>query len=297
LVVVVVNSKLVVSRIEPRYRRALNDSQLDILRLLYKFRFSSSELVTRYQGKGSIKLVQKKLKVLEDQGYIGKRYDKSYRLQGKAAAYYLTPKAARLLRQLKQQLKDSGSKDKPSMEIRDRGIKQLYKNKTVSEDFITHCLNILTVYLKLRDLYGDRCKFFTRVELAMFSYFPTWLPDAYFSLIPSPNSKVTPKRFFLDIWDGTRPFFISVRKARNYLTYSEEGDWLTDQADFPAVLMVCDTKKNETKLRRQIVKALDDSGEEVVFATTTLATFNAANTPKDKIWVLADDQDTIIALR
>jgi hypothetical protein len=64
LVVVVVNSKLVVSRIEPKYRRALNDSQLDILRLLYKFRFSSSELVARYQGKGSIKLVQKKLKVL-----------------------------------------------------------------------------------------------------------------------------------------------------------------------------------------------------------------------------------------
>ena len=291
-----INSKLVVSYVGPKYRRPLNDSQLDILRLLYKFRFSTSELAARYLGKSNVKLVQKKLRVLEDQGYIGKRYDKSYKLQGKPATYYLTPKGARLLQQLYQQFKNSGNKDKPFIVITGQGIKQLYKNRTVSEDFIAHCLNILNIYLKLRELYGDCCKFFTRVELTIYYYFPTWLPDAYFALKPSPNSKASPKRYFLDIWDGTRPFFVSVRKARNYLKYSEEGDWPPDRSAFPAVLMICDTKKNETKLRRQIVKALDESYEEVTYATTTQDTFIAANKPKDKIWWLVDDQDTFLAL-
>lgn len=159
------DNKLVVSRVEPKYRRPLNDSQLEVLKLLYKFRFSSSELAARYLGKANIKLVQKKLKVLEDQGYAGKRYDKSYKLQGKAANYYLTPKGARLLRQLYQQYKDSGGKTKPSIEISNQGIKQLYKNQTVLEDFITHCLNILNIYLKLREQYGVQSMIKTRYWL------------------------------------------------------------------------------------------------------------------------------------
>jgi hypothetical protein len=89
---------------------------------------------------------------------------------------------------------------------------------------------------------------------------------------------------------------VSVRKARNYLKYSEEGDWPTDKSALPVVLMICDTKKNETKLRRQIVKALDESYEKVTYATTTQDTFIAANKPKDKIWWLVDDQDTFLAL-
>ena len=281
------------SRAVVRYRRPLNDEQSVVLSLLCKFRFGTSEYIARYLGKTSSKVVQKKLKVLEDQGYVGKRYEKSYKLQGKPATYYLTPKGARLLRQLFQQFKDSGNKDKPTIEISDQGIKQLYKNKTVSEDFITHCLNILAVYLKLRQLYGDCCKFFTRVELAMYSYFPTWLPDAYFALRPSPNGKVTPKRFFLDIWDGTRPFFISVRKARNYLTYSEEGDWQAKGEAFPVVLMICDTPRTQKKLNRQIRKALDESYEEVVYATTTEEQMSGAIGKSDKMWQIATEPDDL----
>jgi predicted transcriptional regulator len=100
------SSQLVISRVEPKYRRPLNNNQQDILRLLYKFRFSTSELIAKYLNKPNVKLVQKKLKLLEDRGYVAKRYDKSYKLRGKAARYYLTPKAARLLGRLNQLFND-----------------------------------------------------------------------------------------------------------------------------------------------------------------------------------------------
>jgi SOS-response transcriptional repressor LexA len=64
---------------------------------LYKFRFGSSDLIAKRFNKPSGKYVQKRLHILEDQGYIARRYDKSYKLQGKPAAYYLLPSAARLL--------------------------------------------------------------------------------------------------------------------------------------------------------------------------------------------------------
>lgn len=274
---------------KPKYRRELNQGQLDVLRLLYKFRFSSSELVGRAIGKQNIKVVQKKLKVLEDQGYVGKRYDKTYKLRGKPAAYYITPKGARLLREHDPQ-------DKASTTITDQGIKQLYKNTSVTEDHIAHCLSILTVHLHLQTFYGENCLTFTRVQMTTVTYLPDWLPDLFVSIKRSADKKAAPQRFFLDVWDGTRPFFVSVRKVRNYITFSEDGDWPTDQAAFPAILIVCKDDRMQKKLNRQIRKALDDSYEEMTFATTTEDNLLGASRKDEEVWQLATESDEIVSL-
>ena len=39
--------KIVMEKIEPKYRKQLNDGQLEILELLYRFRFGSRELIAR----------------------------------------------------------------------------------------------------------------------------------------------------------------------------------------------------------------------------------------------------------
>jgi len=82
------NNKL--NKPEPKYRKQLNQEQIAVLQMLYRFRFASNEQVAKFQEKPGSKAVQKRLKILEDQGLIAKRYDKSYKLQGKPAAYYLT---------------------------------------------------------------------------------------------------------------------------------------------------------------------------------------------------------------
>lgn len=261
-----------------KYRRPLNSEQLDVLKLLYSYRFGTVELATKYLGKVNSKVVQKKLKILEDQQYIAKRYDKSYKLVGRPAEYYVTPKGARTLKARQD------SKTKLANQVTEQGIKNLYKNSSVSEDFMAHCLNILKVNLLFTELYGDKLQLFTRMQMIPFGYLPTWRPDLFLSLKQSTNSKVEPKRFFLDIWDGTRPFFVSVRKARSYITYFEEGDWPTDEYDLPIMLALCNNKKDETKLRRQIRKALEDSYERTIFATTTIDEFVESKSTTEKLW-------------
>lgn len=271
--------------VEPKYRRSLNDDQIMVLRLLYRFRFSSSNHIATYFSKPSSKYIQKRLKILEDQGYIAKRYDKTYKLRGKPAAYCLTPKGARII------------KAKTNKHIDDKVIKSLYKNKAVSEVFIEHCLSIFTIYLHLRILYGDRLLFFTRNELAPYEYFPAWMPDAYMHLGPK-SGDTAEKQFFLDVFDETKPFFVHVRKARNYLKYSEEDDWGSEtNTDLPTLLMICNDQRNEMKLRRQIRKALGESYEEAQYATTTIEELMGATKGSDKVWRITDDEDEIYSLK
>lgn len=158
---------------EPKYRKKLNEEQLAVLNLLYTFRFASNEHVAKYSGKKNNKHVQKRLKILEDQEYIAKRYDKSYKLKGKPAAYYLLPKGARAL-------VDVGDRDNNEP----TNIKRIYKDKDVSEGFIEHSLNILGVYLALSALHGNKLDFFTKSDLKyeQFDFYPQPLPDAMFAL-------------------------------------------------------------------------------------------------------------------
>jgi hypothetical protein len=282
------------SRVVVSYRRPLNSEQLLVLSLLYRFRFGTAEYIAQYLGKTNIKVVQKKLRILEDQDFIAKRYNSSYKLAGKPAEYYLTPKGARLLSA------STGADTRLADQVTPQGIKNLYKNTTVSTDFVAHCLYLFKVALHLQVLYGDRLTIFTRMQMIPFDYLPTWRPDLYLNLKTGAKGKGAPKRYLLDVWDGTRPFFVSVRKTRAYLKYAENGDWPTDQADFPSILVVCENNKFQKKLNRQIRKALDESSEDVIiFATAISEMFLAATQAKNKLWELvelySDDDDSSLS--
>lgn len=81
------------------------------------------------------------------------------------------------------------------------------------------------------------------------------------------------------------PFFVSVRKARNYITYAEDGDWPSDEYAMPTVLAICQDDKIRQKLSRQIRRAFDEKyiTDEIAFAITTLGQFRAV-TAKSKLW-------------
>lgn len=265
------------SKAEVRYRRPLNNEQLFVLRLLYFYRFGTCTYIADYMSKSN-KVMQKKLKILEDQGFIDKRYDKTYKLKGKPAEYYLKPKGARLL---------MGKIDKKTYvanRVTSQGIKTLYKNPTVSEDFTAHCLRVLQTSMHLYDLYKHRKEFYTQVHLKAFSFMPSWQPDGCISLKTRTQDKRITRYYFLDIWDGSKPFFVSVRKARYYITYAEEGHWPTGEGSLPVVLMVCDTELTEKKLRRQIRRVLDESYTKVQYATTTMQRFLQATNNKVGVW-------------
>lgn len=255
-------------------RRKLNEQQIAVLEWLLKYRFSTSKQIATHLGKASHKTIQSKLQILEAQDLIGKRYDKSYKLAGRQAEYYLTPKGARHLEAIKPET------------VHPKALKALYKNKTISQDFLKHCVIVTDVALQLQALYGvngKKCTIHTANSLHKHEYLPDWLPD--FFLVFSTSSST--KRAFIDVWDGSRPFFVSVRKLRNYIAYLEEGDWPYDQAAAPAILAVCADTYSQKKLNRQIKKALQeaDDADSTHCATTTLEQLSEAEKPTERIWL------------
>ena len=254
---------------EPKYRRPLNPEQVAVLDWLYKVRFSSSKQIAKHLLKPNQKTTQNKLQILEERGFIGKHYDKSYKLAGRPAEYFLTPKGARQL---------------PADNTNEWAIKALYKNKTVSPDFITHCLNVADTVLTLQAIYSDKLGIFTKSHMAAYDYFPSWTPDLFLNLKAGANRR----RYFLDVLDDTKPFFVGVRKVRNYINYAADGDWPEDAGHLPTILCICQDEPTQKKLNKQIRYALDDT-EDIAFATITQEQLQKATTTS-KLWQKIDEE-------
>jgi DNA-binding PadR family transcriptional regulator len=264
----------------PKYRKKLNDEQVAVLELLWKFRFGSSELIAKYFGKKQGTDVYRRLRVLEDQGFIGRRYEPSYKLQGKPAAYYLMPTGARFLQEVR------GSDDTEAI-----NIKNIYKDKTVSETFANHCLEIFAIYNQLKAEYGDKLRFFTKSDFATFDYFPRPLPDVYIQLA----SKEGERQFFLDLYDDKQPLFVAARKFKQYAVYADGGQWDTAETQPPTFLAVCESVGLQKRLQKQAVFVLSQAQDDnLVFALTTSAALKADG--KGSIWQLASEPDVTLPL-
>lgn len=246
---------------EPKYRKKLNEEQTAVLYLLWRFRFASNEQIARHQQKPNSKAIQKRLKILEDQDLIAKRYDKSYKLQGKPAAYYLTPNGARML-----------AIHKPRKADEPINIKRLYKDKDASEGFIEHCKNVLDVYLTLKALRPKQGKlnYFTKAQLSYekYDFMPSPLQDACIRIKTSAGDRY----FFLDIFEDSQPFFVLIRRIKKYLEYAGSGEWARYDEDggLPTILFVVQNKSVHKRLRKRLAKELRESYEEVCFATGRL---------------------------
>lgn len=261
---------------EVKYRRPLNKQQVRTLHLLYWHRFCTSRQLARSFDKASPKAIQNKLQILEAQGLIGKRYDKTYKLAGRSAEYFITPKGARALEKANPNSTNSWA------------TKSLYKNKTVSDEFLKHCIALTETAQRLRDIYGDSKKIhiLPKSYMAQLSYYPSWTPDLHIEI---PGKGETPtKHCFVDIWDGTKPFFVSVRKTRNYVNFKDSSDWQEDEP-YPAILAICEDERSQKKLNRQMKRILDEAwDDELVFATTTGLKIEKAARASEKIWYQVD---------
>src|SRR5476649_2263601 len=76
----------------------LNPKQLDLLRLLYRFRFATSlHLANALHLKPDT--INQRLQILLDQEYIGRHYDGQYKIHGKPAEYFLVENGIKALKQ------------------------------------------------------------------------------------------------------------------------------------------------------------------------------------------------------
>jgi hypothetical protein len=242
------------------HRKSLNTKQLAILDLLYRFRFGTTDLFTKALEVNHKTKMNERLKILLDQEYIGRHYEPEYRLLRKHASYYLLPKGMKALRELDTKYDETI-------------LRNSYKDKTASDQFINHNLTIFKTYCDLKVIHGDKLKFFTKSQLKPYDYFPHPLPDAYFRI----ETDKQPKQYFLEALESSRPFFVSVRKARRYIAYSENGEWDDTETELPTVILVCDSGTLKRRMDKQVEKIASDIDPDELSYLATIDIIDAFN--------------------
>jgi Replication-relaxation len=222
----------------------LTKKQLTLLNLLYRFRFSTSALISQ-TTKINPRTINKRLQLLLEQNYIGRNYEDSYRLLQKHATYYLLLKGRQELRQL--------SKTKYGAKT----LANYRNNESISDRYIDHYLAVFKAYNQLNTRYGNDLHFFTKAQLADYAHFPKPLPDAYMQLSVSGVRK----QFFLDVLHESDPFFLGTRKIVQYIDFVSDGieEWKRKtKTDMPKVLILCDNPSLQKRLAKKMKRAVVD---------------------------------------
>jgi hypothetical protein len=251
---------------QPKYRRPLNSKQLLILKLLYKFRYLTVDLLMTAQGHKYQATHSDRLKVLLEQEYIGRHYDNSYRIDRRYGEYYILPKGINILKNL--------DIFKPNV------LKRLYRDKTASQHFINHSLNIFKLYNTLRRLYPDTFSIYTAIELSGQEDLPEMLPDALFK----PSSPEEAKEYYLECVEDLAQVLKVKRKITSYLKHCASDEWQDTDRDYPSVLILTELDSTQKTLHKFIAKKLSYSEAVVNFYTTTLKQFHASIDNNAKIW-------------
>jgi hypothetical protein len=242
--------------------------QIELLKLLYKFRFTTAPLLAEHKQKNLVTITQS-MKTLLDKKYIARNYSPAYKLAGRGAEYYLSNEGIRYLRQY--------------YKLSESVLHAMYKNKTIGQPFIQKCLLIYQVYIQLQKQYPDTFTILSRSELAEAEGFPEPLPDLYFYNDQSD--------YMLDIF--TDNLFYLVKKRIDQLIKHFEGDDWSEPA-YPTLLLVFPDSRIETKAQAYIEKIKDDNyiedGELSILTTTQ----KALHTGSEKaIWTGGSDKQLL----
>ena len=264
---------------QPKYRRPLNDKQILILKLLYKFRFLTVGLLQSAQGHKYQATHNDRLKVLYDQKYIGRHYNDSYRIDRRYAEYFILPDGINALKSL--------NIFKPTV------LNNLYKDKTAKPQFIAHSLGIFELYNTVRRLYPNTFSFYTKIELTGREDMPDLLPDA--NLKPLDSLKT--KEFYLDSVDDLAQLLFVKRKITSYIKHCDSDEWQDTGKPYPEVLLVTELESTEKTLHKYIEKKLSYSGVDMKFHTATKESLIESQSTDEKIWhQVNEDEPTALGI-
>ena len=260
-------------------RSALKQGQIDILETLYKYRFGSRQLLADSLGIKSGSNLFEKLNVLMKHGFVARRYDKSFKLRGVPAAYYLTPKGLRQLQSI------HGSE-----RVTDAIIKASYRDKIVGQSFVNHVVEVYAYTNRLHHKHSS-LKVFLRREMALYSYFPTNPPDAFLSLKRNDGLQ----RFFFDVVSKDAPPSVINRRLVSYMEFFDDGGWDVTGSDLPKLLFLLENPAPENRLRRaaHAVRSRFDLDDEIEVYTATTENLLGEDSA---IWSNIDEPGELLSL-
>lgn len=258
----------------PSHRKALNPKQLFLLHLIFKFRFVSSKHIVKSLGLKTEKTIYRRLRNLHEQGYLDRKFDSSYKLSGKPAAYFLARPAIRYL--------------KANSNLNDKALHNMYFSDRLKTPFIDHCLTVYDVFITFKQRYGTTMDFYTKSEAYNFENMPTMLPDGYI-VLKRPNK--ANKEYFLDIFDDSLPHFTMTNKIKAYKKLHQKEAW---DGDFPNLLFICNSPKLERRVQNTAARVFL-SIENINVYTTSLKALLSSQAKTDPIWSDVNEPDRLLS--
>jgi hypothetical protein len=234
----------------------LTKKQLEILNLLYRFRFTTAELISKTTNI-NIRIINQRLKLMTELKYIGRNYNSDYRIQRKPAIYYMQENGI-------NELKKLNTDKRYATNI----LKAIKNDHDRTETFIKHQLTVFDICCNLQAKYGNSIQYFTKSQFSGYAHYPKPLPDAFVVLSEGDDET----EFFLDILPE-HPFFLSTRKVMQYVEYSNErkSDWVEATGSYmPSVLLVCENESLQKRLNKKMRGAVSNLDEDMTIYTAAL---------------------------
>lgn len=231
----------------------LTAKQIEILLLLYKFRFLHTYQFQKLLSHKSSNRIKLWLKDLTEKEYIKRDYKKEA-INKKPAIYSLTIKSRELLKKRKD----------CNLSV----LNNIYREKYRSTQFINHCMLIADIQLVLNSQIKktETLFFATKSGIADYDYFPNPLPDAYI-VIKKPKST---QRYLVDVIDATLPRFAIRGKIQRFIDYYHKDLWEDRTgAKFPSIIIISPNDENKKYTKRFIAKSIDDQ-TEIIFQVVTI---------------------------
>jgi hypothetical protein len=231
----------------------LTTKQIEILLLLYKFRFLHTyqfQILLNHKKSNRIKIW---LKDLTEKDYIRKDYTQKT-IHKKPAIYSLTIKSRELLKKRK--------------DCNLSALNTIYREKYRSTQFINHSMLIADIQLALssKTHEPESLYFATKSNLSDYDYFPSPLPDAYIVMKKPTNTQ----RYLVDVIDENLPRFAIRGKIQRFIDYYYSDHWEDNtNVQFPSIIIISTTEESKKYTKRFIAKSLDDH-TEINFLVATM---------------------------
>lgn len=219
-------------------KRKLTKQQVRYLKLIFKFRFVTVQLLASHIGVNR-SAVQRSLGTLLEHGYITRRYGTEYRMSGRYAEYCLDLAGIRYLR-------ETLANDWP-----EELFKPIYKDRTCTDQFVQKSLLIFSIYQKLNKRHGDKVAIYTASELRQREDCLKPLPSLYVD-----STKYEDADWFLEVFTDTLFFYIK-KRVQQYVAHYEEYEWEGDT--YPTVLLIVPNEKLQKKATHYIAKYFDEN--------------------------------------
>lgn len=249
----------------------LSSQQQRVLKLLFKFRFISAQLLAQVMGISRPGVYQA-LEALVEKELVTKVYEENYRIDRKPAYYYLNKRGVTVVRKL--------------MNEKERVVHTLYKNDIATPEFVEHCLAAASCYVSIGRSLPPDTNIFTKAEINYLPEFPKNRPDLYIRM-PDGNEAV------VVIMDD-KPLYIVRKRLNEIIQHSEDEGW--EDGDYPRICFVLKHGSDKNSFLYTTRKKLEDMGmdeDEICILATHLKAFEGDS---DRIWSNAFKPKDLVGL-